>query len=210
MQKLLPSKFNIHPRSLSVGKSLKHTSRATFVSKTGLPLPNPNDTILLRFKMIVGVSTFIVDQNVLSNALRNNGVSKVLSILLSDFVSRGSERSLWRHHGNENKQLKSAQCQRKVSTISGGQICKVWHLAGISGISIMTLGSTLVGSLPGHHNKVLRYHFLNAITSLGRHWERFAEISYGCSHSNMHTLATDANNLIKPEFSFKILNDGSS
>ena len=56
----------------------------------------------------------IVDQNVsvdnvLSNPHRNNCVSKVLGILLSDFVSRGSECSLWRHHCHENKQLKSAQ-----------------------------------------------------------------------------------------------------
>ena len=83
-------------------------------------------------------STSIVDQNVsvdnvLSNPHRNNGVSKVLGILLSDFVSRGSEHSLWRHHGHENKQLKSAQCQRKASAISGGHICTVWHSAGISG-----------------------------------------------------------------------------
>ena len=48
-------------------------------------------------------------------------------------VSRGSEHSLWRHHGHENKQLKSAQCQRKVSAVSGRHIWTVWHLAGISG-----------------------------------------------------------------------------
>ena len=83
-------------------------------------------------------STSIVDQNVsvdnvLSNPHRNNGVSKVLGILLSDFVSRGSEHSLWRHHGHENKQLKSAQCQRKASAVSGRHICTVWHSAGISG-----------------------------------------------------------------------------
>ena len=51
-------------------------------------------------------STFIVEQiftvdSVLSNPHPNNGVSKVLGILLSDFVSRGS---LWRHHGHETKQ----------------------------------------------------------------------------------------------------------
>ena len=72
-------------------------------------------------------STSIVDQNVsvdnvLSNPHRNNGVSKVLGILLSDFVSRGPEHSLWRH-----------QCQRKASAVSGRHICTVWHSAGISG-----------------------------------------------------------------------------
>ena len=51
----------------------------------------------------------------------NNGVSKVLGILLSDFVSRGSEHSVWRHQGHENKQLKSAQCQRKANAVSGSQ-----------------------------------------------------------------------------------------
>ena len=83
-------------------------------------------------------STSIVDQNVsvdnvLSNPHRNNGVSKVLGILLSDFVSRGSEHSLWRHHGHENNQLKSAQCQHKASAVSGRHICTVRHSAGISG-----------------------------------------------------------------------------
>ena len=83
-------------------------------------------------------STSIIDRNVsvdsiLSNPHHNNGVSKVLGILLSDFVSRGSEGSLWRHPGHENKQLKSAQCQSKVSVVSGSQICKVRHSAGISG-----------------------------------------------------------------------------
>ena len=82
-------------------------------------------------------STSIVDQNVsvdnvLSNPHHNNGVSKVLGILLSDFISRGSEHSLWCHHGHENQQLKSAQCQRKASAISGSHICVVWHSAGIS------------------------------------------------------------------------------
>ena len=71
--------------------------------------------------------------NALSNPLRNNGDSKVLGILLSDFVSRGSEHSLWRHHGHENKQFKSAQCQHKASAVSGRHICTVWHSAGISG-----------------------------------------------------------------------------
>ena len=80
-------------------------------------------------------STSIVDQkasvdNVLSNPHRNNGV---LGILLSEFVSRGEEHSLWRHHGHENKQLKSAQCQRKASAVSGRHICTVWHSVGISG-----------------------------------------------------------------------------
>ena len=83
-------------------------------------------------------STSIVDQNVsvdnvLSNPHRNNDVSQVLGILLSDFVSRGSEHSLWRHHGHENKQLKPVQCQRKASAGSGRHICTVWHSAGISG-----------------------------------------------------------------------------
>ena len=83
-------------------------------------------------------STSIVDQNVsvdnvLSNPHRNNGVSKVLGIFLSDFVSHGSEQSLWRHHGHENNQLKSARCQRKASPVSGRHICTVWHSAGISG-----------------------------------------------------------------------------
>ena len=83
-------------------------------------------------------STSILDQNVsvdniLSNPHCNNGVSKVLGILLSDFVSRGSEHFLWRHHGHENQQLKPAQCQRKVSAVSGRHICMVWHSAGISG-----------------------------------------------------------------------------
>ena len=83
-------------------------------------------------------STSIVDQNVsvdnvLSIPHRDNGVSKVLGILLSDFVSRGSKNSLWRHHGHKNKQLKSAQCQRKVSAVSGRYICTVWHSAGILG-----------------------------------------------------------------------------
>ena len=82
-------------------------------------------------------STFIVDQNIwvdsiLSNAHRSNGVIKVLGILLLEFVARRSERSQWRHHGQENKQLTSAQCQCKVSTFSGGHICKVWHSTGIS------------------------------------------------------------------------------
>ena len=49
------------------------------------------------------------------------------------FVSRGSEHSLWRHHGHENNQLKSAQCQRKASAVSGRHICTVWHSAGILG-----------------------------------------------------------------------------
>ena len=82
--------------------------------------------------------TFIVDQNVsvdnvLSYPHRNNGVSKVLDILLSNFVSRGWEHSLWCHHGHENKQLKSAQCQYKANAVSGRHICTVWHSAGISG-----------------------------------------------------------------------------
>ena len=83
-------------------------------------------------------STSIVDQNgsvsnVLSNPHCNNGVSKVLSILLLDFVSRGSEHSLWCHHSHENKKLKSVQCQHKASAVNGRHICTVWHSAGISG-----------------------------------------------------------------------------
>ena len=55
-------------------------------------------------------STPIVDQNismhsVLGNPHRNNRIIKVLSILLSDFVSRGSRRSLWRHHWHERKKF---------------------------------------------------------------------------------------------------------
>ena len=94
-----------------------------------------------------------VDQNVsvssvLSHPHGNNGVSKVLGILLSDFVSRGPESSLWRHHGHENKQWKSAQCQLKVNAVSRSLIFKVWHSAGISG-NCHNIGSTLVGLPPG-------------------------------------------------------------
>ena len=101
-------------------------------------------------------STSIVDQNVsvdnvLSNPHHNNGVSKVLGILLSDFVSHGSEHSLWRHHGHENKQFQLAQCQRKASALSGRHNCVVWHSAGISG-KCRDIGIDLVGSPPGRQS----------------------------------------------------------
>ena len=98
-------------------------------------------------------STSIVDQNVsvdnvLSNPHRNNGVIKVLNILLSDFASRVSEHSLWCHHGHENTKLKPAQCQHKVNAGSERHICTVWHSAGISGkcrdIGIALSGSPLI------------------------------------------------------------------
>ena len=134
-------------------------------------------------------STSIVDQNVsvdnvLSNPHRNNGVSKVLSILLSDFLSRGSEHSLWRHHGLENKQLKSAQCQRKASAVSGSHICTVWHSAGISGkcrdIGIdfsgiaawLALGLCLRCYSPNHLNEFLRCCILRS-TDYTSMWRKF-------------------------------------
>ena len=98
-------------------------------------------------------STSIVNQNVsadnvLSNPHRNNGVIKVLNILLSGFASRGSEHSLWCHLGHENTKLNSAQCQRKVSVEIETHICTVWHSAGISGkcrdIGIDLNGSPLI------------------------------------------------------------------
>ena len=48
---------------------------------------------------------------------------KELVFLLSAFVSRGSERCLWRHNDHGNKQVKSGQCQLKVSVVIGSQIC---------------------------------------------------------------------------------------
>ena len=71
-------------------------------------------------------STSIVDKkvsvdSVLSNPHRHNGVSKVIDILLSDFVSRGAQRFLWRHHGHEIKQLKSANASTKSVSLLGAK-----------------------------------------------------------------------------------------
>ena len=126
-------------------------------------------------------STSIVDQNVSVDNVLSNPHRKVLGILLSDFLSRGSEHSLWRHHGLENKQLKSAQCQCKASAVSGSHICTVWHSAGISGkcrdIGIDFSGITACGLFMGSGQTILQkaeWKFL--------HYHQFQSIRYWCSH----------------------------
>ena len=94
----------------------------------------------------------------------------VLGSLLSDFVSRGSLRSVWRHLGHENKQLKSAQCQCTVSVVNGEahfyglafgcyfrQIsrhwCRLWldHRLAPSGVEWCNYANKSPHSISSHH-----------------------------------------------------------
>ena len=123
-------------------------------------------------------SVFIVDQDVSvdsfpSNPHGNNGLSKILGTLLSDFVSRGSECPLWRHQSPENEQ---------VSTMSVQSRCRIGKVCQSAGISekCSDIGIDFSGITAWSQQKLrvflLKFHrslFLRAQLTIRQHWFRY-------------------------------------